>query len=243
MKVLLEHGRDLSGAENMARDLELLGAVRSGNYDIAFRTYTWKPWCVSLGKHQRLDVINLQALEQRGWDVVHRPTGGRAVLHANELTYCLVVPLSAERTAHIVYERIHTCLLASLQTLVPQLSFERSTTDLQHHYATAGASAVSCFTSSARTEIMAHGRKVVGSAQRVVDGIVLQHGSILCGLGHEQLADVIMGTDEQRSVLRQRMQEQSTTLSEEAGTPVDALMCEERIFRSIQHGLSTILSL
>lgn len=241
MHVLLEHGRDLSGADNMARDLELLDAVRSGKHDIAFRTYTWKPWCVSLGKHQSRNVIDQAALAVRGWDVVHRPTGGRAVLHANELTYCVIVPLSAERTAHIVYERIHILLLASLQTLVPQLSFERSPTDLHHHYATAGATAVSCFTSSARTEILAGGRKVVGSAQRVVDGIVLQHGSILCGPGHEQLADVIVGMDEQRSVLRQRTQEQSTTLSEEAGETIDAMICEERIFRFLEHGLTSIM--
>jgi lipoate-protein ligase A len=241
MNVLLEHGHDLTGSANMARDLELLHDVRSGTYDIALRTYTWSPWCVSLGKHQRAESIDHDALSQRGWDLVHRPTGGRAVLHANELTYCIVVPLTATRTASDVYQRTHELLLAALQDLVPDLSFERSPSDLQHHYATAGATAVSCFTSSARTEIMVQGRKVVGSAQRVIDGIVLQHGSILCGPGHEQLADVIVGTPEQRVTLARSMQEHSTTLSEVVNRTIDAMMCQERIFRLAESGLSTIL--
>jgi len=242
MNALLEHGHDLSGAENMARDLELLEAVQAGVYDIAFRTYTWKPWCVSLGKHQKIDVIDAQAVSERGWQIVHRPTGGRAVLHANELTYCIIVPISAQRTAAMVYERTHEMLLSGLCQIVPSLSFERSPTNLQHHYATAGASAVSCFTSSARTEIMANGRKVVGSAQRVIGNVVLQHGSILCGQGHEDLALLISGSDEQRKSLLSTILDQSTTLSAEAGIDVDATMCQERIFPFIGPGLVKILN-
>lgn len=242
MRMLVEHDDGLRGQRNMQRDLELLTAVTDGTLDIAFRTYTWKPWCVSLGKHQRDDVLDLAEIEQRGWDVVRRPTGGRAVLHADELTYCIVVPLREHLTAALVYERTHHVLRAALQDLVPSLSFERSPTDLQHHYATAGAMAISCFTSSARTEIVAQGRKVVGSAQRVIDNVVLQHGSILCGAGHEQLADVVRGTAEIRERLRNGIKAQSTTLSEESGTVIRPDDCADRIFRTIQADLPFICS-
>lgn len=201
----------------MALDLQLVHAAqRDAQWHM--RTYTWDPWCVSLGKHQSLDVLDATALQRHGFDAVHRPTGGRAVLHADELTYCVAMPVSAAATPQALYAAVHHLLVTALHLVdIPDLSFQDVPTDLRMHYASSGVSGASCFTSSARSEIMARGRKVVGSAQRVLDGIVLQHGSILCGAGHEQLADVVRASDAERVTLRERIMQGATTLSDLAG--------------------------
>lgn len=218
-----------NGRANMDLDMNLLAeAERSGSWHM--RTYTWSPWCVSLGKHQSLDVIDDVEMQQRGFDVVHRPTGGRAVLHANELTYCCAAPLADGQTAQYIYATVHTLIVAALRSLnVPDLEFQEVPTDLRLHYASSGVAGASCFTSSAKSEIMARGRKVVGSAQRVINGYVLQHGSILCGAGHEQLADVVRAEASQRAMLRSRIHEGSITLSDLAGRTITPEQCAEAI--------------
>lgn len=222
-----------TGAENMARDLAMLDVITDIESPWVFRTYEWSPWCVSLGKHQPLDVIDAEALRSRGFEVVHRPTGGRAVLHANELTYCVVAPIVDMSTPSAVYARVHELLLLALQNLgIAGLAFQDVPSDLRKHYASAGEAGAVCFTSSARSEIMAEGRKVVGSAQRIYHGKVLQHGSILCGAGHEALADVIVASDAARERVRRSLQEGAITLSEVSGrtiAPADVATAIEQV--------------
>ncbi|MDZ4746818.1 MAG: lipoate--protein ligase family protein [bacterium] len=211
---------DLSGDENMRRDLALVATARK--IPSVMRLYTWDPWCVSLGHNQQESVIDDRLLREQGWDLVRRPTGGRAVLHAEELTYCIAVPQAEGVKPRDVYERIHEQLLSALQTLVPTLSFEHTPTDLRHHYATAGAAAVSCFTSSARSEIMFNGLKVVGSAQRTIDGVILQHGSILTGAAHMQIVNVLAASEAERQSITTDLQKSAVSLSEAAGRIITA---------------------
>jgi len=77
-----------------------------------------------------------------------------------------------------------------------------------------------CFSSSATSEIMWNGRKVVGSAQHVDADVILQHGSILCGMGHEQLADVLVLRDADREPIRRGIIDGAVTLSDVAGKPI-----------------------
>lgn len=216
MIVRVDHDGAASGAANMARDLSMLDDVRNNVADIMFRTYTWDPWCVSLGRNQPDTSIDAERCIASGFDIVRRPTGGRAVLHANELTYCIVVRLGPSRTAQDVYARVHEALFAILTDHVPDLAFSGVPTDLRTHYASSGALGQVCFTSHARSEIMSGTRKVVGSAQRVIDGIVLQHGSILCGPGHERISDLVITDEHQREFLRAEIGRSSITLSEVA---------------------------
>lgn len=214
MIVRVDHDGAASGAANMARDLSMLDDVQNNVADILFRTYTWDPWCVSLGRNQQEASIDAERCEAYGFDTVRRPTGGRAVLHANELTYCVVVRLNHMRTAHDVYARVHEALFACLTDHIPDLTFSGVPTDLRTHYASSGALGQVCFTSHARSEIMSGTRKVVGSAQRVIDGIILQHGSILCGPGHERISDLVNTDERQREFLRAEIGRSSVTLSE-----------------------------
>lgn len=209
-----------TGAENMRRDLELSEGVRDGRRSPTLRLYTWNPWCVSLGRHQNDTSIDAEYVRSRGFDIVQRPTGGRAVLHANEVTYCVCCPVQDSLEARRMYATVHGLLYQVLSSLTTDLSFASVDADLRQHYAANGPMGQVCFTSHARTEILWQGRKVVGSAQRVQDGVLLQHGSILCGPGHEQLAECIRTDANLRTSLKESIARSSATLSDAAGRTI-----------------------
>ncbi len=86
-----------SGAANMAIDQALAEAAAVGASPPTLRFYRWQPPAVSLGRHQPLNEINLEAVTERGYDVVRRPTGGRAILHTDELTYSVAAAAAEPR--------------------------------------------------------------------------------------------------------------------------------------------------
>jgi lipoate-protein ligase A len=186
------------------------------------RLYSWKPYAVSLGAHQRQTDIDEAACKQRGYEIVRRPTGGRAILHANELTYSCVCPLTTtadpSRNVHDIYRDVHLLFLKALHNLGAwEIEFQKSQTDFRALYRN-GQVSMPCFASSARYELMLHGRKVVGSAQRLYGNVVLQHGSILLGKGHECLADVLrLPSEEEREKVRSVIHAQSATVEESLG--------------------------
>ena len=203
-----------TGEYNMEYDMERVLKC-SGNADYPMlRLYGWKPWAVSLGYNQKAVSINTGLCARYGFDIVRRPTGGRAVLHANELTYSFVLPVSKDKTVHEIYRLIHEFLLSNLKKIVPDLGFFRKQVDLNNFYKSSDMS-VSCFASSAKYEIEYNGRKLVGSAQRLFGNTLLQHGSILIGSGHELLADVSnFKTGEDRERLKKLILQQSINLEE-----------------------------
>lgn len=206
-----------SGHQNMERDLELVRSVADNVLTVAFRFYTWTPWTVSLGKHQSASVVDSAAIQDRGYEVVHRPTGGRAVFHAQEVTYACAVRGTSPQG---VYQAIHALLLEGLRPLLPTEPHHTSTpTPLHEHYASAGPLGASCFTAHARTEITVEGRKLVGSAQRVIDDVILQHGSILCGPAHLELPELLLLSSADRQLLQQALERSSTSLAE-VGSPL-----------------------
>jgi lipoate-protein ligase A len=159
------------GWQNMAIDQALLD--RAGRGERWLRLYRWLPHCLSFGRHEparrRYDCTRIRDL---GLDVVRRPTGGRAVWHAEELTYALAVPSAAFGGVRQAYQEIHRMLISALRLLgvEAQLAGERRASRID-----AGA----CFSSPAGGEILVRGRKAVGSAQLREGGALLQHGSIL----------------------------------------------------------------
>jgi lipoyl(octanoyl) transferase len=207
-----------NGAWNMAFDIERAEALDRGEAGPMLRVYTWRPWCISLGRHQDIADIDQQRVESAGYHIVRRPTGGRAILHADELTYCVVMP-SEGRGIMEVYRLISEALTTGLKTLVPDIGIARSQADFQKLYKEAGS--IPCFSSSARYEIEFGGRKLVGSAQRRIGNAVLQHGSILIGDAHLGLADFLAVDDVTREQLRQDMRNHTVTLSEIVGGPVE----------------------
>ena len=170
------------GAENMRRDIELLHACAAGEIDGALRIYGFAPPCLSLGRLQPESDVDLGACTRDGVDVVRRPSGGRAVLHDQEVTYALVC-----RTTDPVFgghvldscARIHAAVARGLETLGIDTTAHAPSADARAEAIHAAASA-DCFATPAAHELVdSSGRKLVGSAQARYQGAMLQHGSVL----------------------------------------------------------------
>jgi lipoate-protein ligase A len=160
------------GWQNMAIDCALLDLVRSGEGAV-LRVYRWEPHCLSFGRHEpALRRYGRESVTARGIDVVRRPTGGRAVWHARELTYALAQPAS-EVSLRQSYRAIHGMLADAIRRLgAPALLAADPPR-------AAGLGAGACFAQPVGGEVVVAGRKVVGSAQLREDGALLQHGSML----------------------------------------------------------------
>jgi lipoate-protein ligase A len=145
------------------------------------RIYGWKPYAVSLGFNQLESDFDLGKLAADGIDIVRRPTGGKAILHANELTYSVVTPLEAKGPREM-YRFINEGLLRSLEIL----GIKAELTDKDDAFASLykDPASVPCFASSAKSEIKYQGKKLVGSAQRRYGNVILQHGSLMLGPEH-----------------------------------------------------------
>jgi len=184
------------GAYNMAVDEELLARAQSGEQVPVLRFYTWDPAAVSIGRFQKIDdAVNADACERRGIDIVRRITGGRAVLHYRELTYSIIArtdnPLFPANVLG-TYKLIAAGLLHGLKNLgIPAEMVSRS----NRHAALVKKNAKdpACFSSPSWYEILVHGRKIIGSAQRRLTGAFLQHGSILMDYDPALEAEVIPG--------------------------------------------------
>ena len=161
------------GWENMALDSALLDLADTDG-SAFFRLYRWEPYCLSFGRHEparrRYDGERIRAL---GLDCVRRPTGGRAVWHARELTYAVAAPLSAFGGLAQAYHALHGLLARALRTLgaAPLLAPRSSPTP--------GVHSGPCFAAPVGGEVLIDGRKVVGSAQLRQGDAFLQHGSVL----------------------------------------------------------------
>ncbi|MFA6456863.1 MAG: lipoate--protein ligase family protein [Bacteroidota bacterium] len=182
-----------TGAENMEIDIALAQRLQRGEIPATLRLYGWKPWAVSLGYNQSEQDINRNKCFEYGIDIVRRPTGGRAVLHANELTYSIVMPADGKGITEI-YSLISKALVAGLSKICPDIAYETSQPNLQAFYKK--QESIPCFSASARYEVQINGKKLVGSAQRRFTAenlpeVVLQHGSILLGTEHRLLAEIL----------------------------------------------------
>jgi lipoate-protein ligase A len=207
-----------TGAWNMQRD-EQLAADLPGGLPV-LRLYQWSPPAVSLGRHQPLEDLDVERLAADGIDVVRRPTGGRAILHWNELTYCAVVPLEG-RSLREVYLFLNLGIVTGLRALGVDAELTSAESDFRAAYE--HPSAIPCFATSARNEIHARGRKLVGSAQRRYGGTVLQHGSILLGPEHLKITDYLALSDEgARAQLRRSFEASTICLRDLLGGPVAA---------------------
>jgi lipoate-protein ligase A len=187
-----------TGAFNMQLD-ESLARNLLGGGDPTVRIFRWKPWAISLGFNQEMEKIDAARCAADGIDVVRRPTGGRAVFHAEELTYSVAMHAD-DNSVLDIYNSISKALVRGLRLAGADVTFSRSQADLRDHYK--HPSSIPCFTASARYEIEWRGRKLVGSAQRrfrnpaTGQEVVLQHGSILTGAAHRDLIRYLLLPDE-----------------------------------------------
>jgi len=165
----------LDGATNMAIDEAISRAVQANLAPPTLRFFGWNPACLSLGQAQPGADVDRDACRVLGVEVVRRPTGGRAILHTDELTYSVIAPDTEPRVVGTIvdsYRRLSEGLLRGLMLMgVPTQQAERP----DGHDRDAGPV---CFEVPSNYEIVFGGKKLVGSAQMRKAGVVLQHGTL-----------------------------------------------------------------
>lgn len=164
-----------TGADNMRIDSELLdGAIQNQTKEPVFRLYAWSPKCISLGRNQKDDFITDKDVE-----LVRRLTGGRALLHDDEITYSYVAPVIEGESVVESYKHISGILIDFFKTLGVELDFgENKKVSTHFDY---------CMLLSTGADVCYKGQKIIGSAQYRKQGYILQHGSILFGYDKEFL--------------------------------------------------------
>lgn len=170
---LIPSGRPASGERQMAVDLALLDAHRAHEVPATLRFYTWERPTISLGYAQRPQSGWIARVQEFGYPMIRRPTGGRAVLHAGELTYAVVASPDWGLSGGVAetYRQITEALAEGLRSLGIACALAPG-----DHGAPGGGEA--CFASGTRADLLADGRKLVGSAQLRRGEAILQHGSL-----------------------------------------------------------------
>ncbi|QSS99418.1 lipoate--protein ligase family protein [Pontibacillus sp. ALD_SL1] len=183
-----------SPAYNMALDEALLKWHSKGEIPPVIRFYGWEPAAVSVGYFQKIDgKIDLESVKAHGFEIVRRPTGGRAVLHDNELTYSVIVSenhTSMPPTVTEAYRVISEGLLKGFRNLGVEAEFSIPEGKIKQT-----GSAV-CFDEPSWYELIVEGRKVAGSAQTRQKGVILQHGSIPIAMDDVTLFDMFIYPNE-----------------------------------------------
>jgi lipoate-protein ligase A len=224
----------------MAVDEAIAAAAGRGHVPPTLRFYQWHPACVSLGRHQPLADIDLARTRALGYDLVRRPTGGRAILHTDELTYSVTGPQDNPVLAGAVldsYLRLSQGLLAGLARL--GLAVTKAP---PAHRSGADAGPV-CFEVPSAYEIVAGGKKLVGSAQSRRQGWVLQHGTLPLVGDVTRLVDVIVVADEaERPVLRAGLAERAVTVADLLGREVSFEAAAEALAAGFEEALGIHLA-
>jgi lipoate-protein ligase A len=206
-KLIIDRARD--GASNMSIDASLLEEVEASSEPRTIvRFYGWQTSTISLGRNQKIErALDTGYCRDNRIDVVHRPTGGRAVLHDDELTYAVI---SSDTnvfgdTIYGNYKRVSEALclgynrLGVPAVLAPDARKVAGVSDegeaQARHRAASSKMDLPCFLSTSRYELMVSGRKIVGSAQRRVRRSFLQHGSMPITCDRHALARATRMTD------------------------------------------------
>jgi lipoate-protein ligase A len=226
------------GSWNMAVDEAILEAVYSGEVLPTLRLYAWQPACLSLGHAQPFAEVNTDQTSTHGWDIVRRTTGGRAILHVDELTYAVIAPLSEPRVKGGVLEsylRLSEALLEALRLLGLNPQANAS----QHDRNTKVPNPV-CFEVPSNYEITVNGKKLIGSAQARRKEGLLQHGALPL---HGDLTRIITALNfpdlSAQEEARARLLKHATTVERELGQAPDW----EQASSAFQEAFKKILNL
>lgn len=217
--VFIDSGHN-TGRYNMEFDLQLAKNYKED--EVVLRLYRWHPFCISLGANQPLNSINSELANRENIDIVIRPTGGRAVLHSEELTYSVVYPLDFFSSARDIYSQLNLALLKGLKLYDKRLlSFELENQQPNFAELYKQENNAVCFAVSAKNEIKFSGKKIVGSAQRKFDKVILQHGSILCGPSHKWITRYLNLKDERKKEIDKEIEENTIELGRILNEQID----------------------
>lgn len=195
MAVLIDY-QEYNGSDNMRIDSELLNdAVKKQTKEPILRFYGWVPACVSLGRNQTEEHINVDFCKENNIDIVKRVTGGRGLLHDDEVTYSFVCPcnyLDGGESIIKSYKEISSALMEGLKLLgiEAELGSKKQRS----------ASFDYCMSLSTGADLCHNGKKIIGSAQYRHQNYILQHGSILFSYNKEIIEKIFNEKTDENSI-------------------------------------------
>ena len=203
------------GAWNMALDQSILEHIGRGESKPTLRLYAWTPACLSLGHAQPYADVDVQQLKQHGWEVVRRATGGRAILHTDEITYSVIAPTNEPRVEGSIlesYNRLAQALLLAVKSLEIPVEVKEGKAD------NGAIPNPVCFEVPSTYEITVNGKKLIGSAQARKKEGVLQHGSLpLTGDLTRICQALVFENESVREEASKRLLERATTVESALG--------------------------
>ena len=228
------------GATNMAVDEAILHAVADGKSGPTLRFYQWQPACLSLGYNQHWDEADLSACHILGYTWTRRPTGGKAILHTDEITYSLIIPQDDPRIQGGVvasYRELSFGLLRGLQKL--GLAAKQATKEETKVQLRAGGGGPVCFDTPSRYEITWQGKKLIGSAQLRRRKTVLQHGSLPLTGDLNRILEVLNFSKEDRALQAQLLPQRAVTLEQ----ALEESLSFEEVYPNLAAGFAEQLNL
>lgn len=203
-----------TGFRNAYKNMAIDEALASKCTTPILRFYQWKPSAVSIGYNQNLErEINVDYCKKNGIDIVRRITGGKAVFHDKEITYSFIVPEKLGLLPMDVVES-YRMIAEALVMALKKIKIDADIKKVNERIATP-----ICFNSSNWYELMVNDKKISGSAQRRIDGVVLQHGPILIDFDYEENSRIFKSKGEIDSIknLKQRI----TSIKNELGKSIE----------------------
>lgn len=227
---------------NMAMDEALLNFVSRGEIDPVIRFYTWDPATLSIGYFQRLKKeIDIDKVNEKGYGLVRRQTGGRGVLHDKELTYSVIVSEShpnMPKTVTEAYRVISQGLLEGFKELGFETYFAIPRSKEEREKLKQPRSSV-CFDAPSWYELVVEGRKIAGSAQTRQKGVILQHGSILKDIDVDDLFDMFIFKNERlKDKMKTAFTDKAVAINDISESEITLKQMEDAFEKGFQKGLN-----
>lgn len=235
-----------SPAFNMALDEALLDWHSKGLIPPTIRFYGWNPATLSIGYFQKVEKeIDLDVVKKHNLGFVRRPTGGRGVLHDQELTYSVIVSEEypdMPKTVTEAYRVISEGILEGFKLLGLDAYFAVPKTEEERESLKNPRSAV-CFDAPSWYELVVEGRKVAGSAQTRQKGVILQHGSILLDIDEDLLFNLFKyPNDRVKERMQRNFKNKAVAINALRANPVTIKEAKDAFRKGFEKGLSIELT-
>lgn len=228
-----------SGAWNMALDEAVLRHTADKKSPPTLRLFNWQPATLSLGFAQPISDVDFAALKSTGWGLVRRPTGGRAILHVDEITYSVTGPTDDPHLSGSLlesYRKISLALLAGLAEINIH-----AVNDKTYENQVSKNNPV-CFETPSNYEITANGKKLIGSAQARKDGGLLQHGTLPLKGDITRVTRVLrFASERDRTDAAEKLKSRATTVEELLGNAPDWSTAAQAMIEGFRNELKIIL--
>ena len=202
------------------------------------RFYGWKPYCLSLGRHQSAADVDFDKLFSAGYEAVRRPTGGSAIFHSEELTYSIVISKKLIDNKEL-YMLIHQLLFVVLTKMGYNVNLHAE--NEKTNYLKNGNATFICFNRSAYTEIKYNGKKLVGSAQKIFSDSILQHGSILIDKTQNKIVEYFGNNADIQKENLEYLTEHATSLNQISDKKIDIEKLSVNIIADLKESLEIYL--